>query len=297
MAVAGVSRPAGWRILSGMGSLKTLRRPVVVLAAVFLVGSLATACGDDKPGEAANAGQNAVSMPGQAPDPDQRCSTNVDGEKLVLSTEDGVKLAAGRFGTGSHGVVLLPQRGSDMCGWSTFIPDLVQRGMQVLTVDLRCNGYSDCPADDNGDDMSGGRDYTADAGAAIAELHRNGATKVAVMGASLGAATAFVAGGRYPDRVSAVVALSLFSTSFSVSQSDLRSASDAAPHVTAPILICLSTEDSSSIQEGAAQTLIDAAPSKAESDTVVREGYSHGWDMLPDQTVRAKVLDFLAQHT
>jgi pimeloyl-ACP methyl ester carboxylesterase len=194
-------------------------------------------------------------------------------------------------------VVLVPQRGSDLCGWAGFVPDLVEKGMQVLAIDPRCNGYSNCPSDDGGDDASGARDYAMDAGTAIAELHRAGAAKVAVMGASMGAVTAFVAGGRYPDQVSAVVALSPFDSSYAVSKSDIASATDAASHVTAPILICLSTSDSSSIQQGTAEFLVDAAPSKADSAIVVRDGGAHGWSMLIDETVHAKVLDFLAKHT
>jgi pimeloyl-ACP methyl ester carboxylesterase len=279
-----------------MRTVMMSRRPGAVLAGVFLLGSLLAGCGGDEPGGAAAPSPTEVSKPELAPDPAKRCNSE-GGEKVILTTEDGVKLAAARYGTGSHGVVLVPQRGADLCGWSAFVPDLVQKGMQVLAIDPRCNGYSNCPADDSGDETSGGRDYAADAGAAIAELHRAGAAKVAVMGASMGAATAFVAGGRYPDQVSGVVALSLFNSSYGVSTSDIKSATDAASHVTAPILICLSTDDSSSIQRGAAEWLIDAAPAKAASAIVEREGYAHGWSMLLDDPVRAKVLDFLSQHT
>ena len=45
-------------------------------------------------------------------------------------------------------------------------------------------------------------------------LYGQGATKVAVMGASLGAVTAFVAAGRYPDKVTGVVGLSIFERKF-----------------------------------------------------------------------------------
>jgi pimeloyl-ACP methyl ester carboxylesterase len=297
MTVVDVLRPVRWRILSGMSAVTMFRRPAVALAAVCLVGSMATACGDDKSGGGSAAASGQVSMPEQAPDPDQRCGNTDDGEKVVLTADDGTKLAGARYGTGSRGVVLVPQRGSDLCGWSNFVPDLVEKGMQVLAIDPRCNGYSNCPSDDGGNDVSGERDYAADAGAAIAELHRAGAAKVAAMGASMGAATAFVAGGRYPDQVSAVVALSLFDSSYGVSRSDIKSATDAAPHVTAPILICLATGDGSSIQQGPAEWLIDAAPAKAASSVVVREGSSHGWSMLTDETVHAKVLDFLTKHT
>jgi dienelactone hydrolase len=280
-----------------MASLTIFRRPAAALAALCLTGSLATGC-DGGDGGAPAAGPSVVAVAEKAPGPETRCGATLGGVKVVMPAGGGVKIYGARYGSGSHGVVLVHQRGSDLCGWASFIPELLDRGLQVLAIDLRCNGYSDCPADDSGDDLDGSRDYVADAGAAVAELHRAGATKVAVMGASLGAATALVTGGRYPDQVSAVVALSLFNAGFPVSQSDIRTATDAAPHITAPILICLSTGDGGSIQEGAADTLIDASPAKADGDTVVLDGSSHGWDMLAtDQTVAAKVLDFLTRHT
>jgi pimeloyl-ACP methyl ester carboxylesterase len=282
--------------MSAMGVVKVFRRPAVALALVCLAGVMA-ACGDDESGGgSAAASPSQVSIPDTAPDPDKRCGSTDNGETVVLTAEDGTKLAAARYGTGSRAVVLLPQVGADLCGWSGFVPALTQKGLQVLAIDPRCQGYSNCPPDDEGTDSSGARDYAADAGAGIAELHRAGATKVAVMGASMGAATAFVAAGRYADQVSAVVALSLFNSSYAVSTSDIGSAMDAAPHVTAPILLCLSTSDSNSVQQAAAEGLIDAAPSKAAGSVVAIDGFLHGWDMLSDDTVRAKVLDFLTQH-
>jgi pimeloyl-ACP methyl ester carboxylesterase len=263
---------------------------VLALAALCLVGCLSTGCGDDRPAAVDSIAQ-------KAPDPNQRCSAAVPAKKVVLTTADGLKLAGARYGTGSHGVVLLPQSGSDMCGWSGFVPALVERGLQVLAIDPRCTGYSECPPGDDGEDLGGGRDYAADAGAAIEELHHTGAAKVAVMGASLGAATAFVAGGRYPDKVSAVVALSLFDASFSASQSGARSATEAAPHVTAPIMICLSTNDSNSIGKDAADALIAAAPSQAAGAVIALADGGHGWVLLLDETLKGKVLDFLAANT
>ncbi|GAA4671421.1 hypothetical protein Prum_074260 [Phytohabitans rumicis] len=249
----------------------------------------AAGCGGEEPDAAE---PTEVSVPATAPDPNDRCAIDIPAERVVLTAEDGVRVAAATFGSGPRGLVLLPQRGSDLCGWADHLPTFVNAGMHVLAIDPRCTGYSDCPADDPGDDSSG-RDYAADAGAAIAELHRLGAAKVVVMGASLGAATAFVAAGRYPDQVSGVIALSIFSTSFSASLSSVRTATDAAPHITAPILITLSTMDSSSIKEGAAESLIHAAKSRSTSSTVVLEGSAHGWHMLNDDKVSNAVTAFL----
>ena len=262
-----------------------------VIAGVLLAGTLAACGGPAQPAANPTPTTTEVSLPQSAPEPDQRCGATVKASKAILTTDDGLALAAARYGTGSRGLVLVHQRGADLCGWAGYIPDLTSAGLRVLAIDLRCNGYSDCPADDTGDET--GRDYAADVGAALADLRRNGAAKIGVMGASLGAATAFVAAGRYPDQVSAVVGLSIFSTSASVSTSVVTSASEAAAHVTAPTLICLSTGDSSSIQEGEAETLIAAGAAKAKGDIVVRPGATHGWDLLRDGGVRTTVLAFL----
>jgi pimeloyl-ACP methyl ester carboxylesterase len=256
---------------------------------VLLAGATLAGCGDDGPPSAG--APSPTSLPRSAPDPDERCPIAVPGDPLVLTTEDGLPLAAARYGRGHHAVVLVHQRGSDLCGWADHVPDLVALGLQVLAVDLRCHGYSECPAGDAGDDLS--RDYAADVGAAVAELDRTGAADIGVMGASLGAAVAFVAAGRYPDAIDAVVGLSIFSASASVSATGVTSASDAAPHVVAPTLICLSTGDASSIQEGEADTLIAAGTGRAASAVVVRPGGTHGWDLLGDPEVKRKVIDFL----
>jgi pimeloyl-ACP methyl ester carboxylesterase len=273
------------------------RRPatscLLALTGALLAGALLAGCGGDGRSPAA-ASPSPTSLPQSAPDPDERCPIAVPGDPLVLTTEDRLPLAAARYGSGHHAIVLVHQRGSDLCGWADHVPDLVALGLQVLAVDLRCHGYSECPTDDAGDDL--GRDYAADVGAAVAELDRTGAAKVGVMGASLGAAAAFVAAGRYPAAIDAVVGLSLFSASASVSATGVTSASDAAAHVTAPTLLCLSTGDSSSIQEGVAETLIAAGTARTAGAVVVRPGGTHGWDMLVDPAVQGKVIEFLKAH-
>ena len=55
--------------------------------------------------------------------------------------------------------------------------------------------------------------------------------------------------------------------------------------------------DSSSIRADVARSLIDAAPSKMGSSTIVLEGSSHGWDLLNDQKVSDDVSSFLRTNT
>src|SRR5262245_58269276 len=105
----------------------------------------------------APAATTPATLPQSAPDPDERCGTTLGGTKVTLTAEDGLTLSAARYGTGSRGVVLVHQSGADLCGWADQVPDLVRAGLVVLAIDMRCHGYSDCPADDHGETLN--RDY------------------------------------------------------------------------------------------------------------------------------------------
>jgi dienelactone hydrolase len=235
------------------------------------------------------------SLPEQAPDPAERCGFTGKAEKVVLTTADGVKLAGATLGEGAHGVVLLPQRSADMCGWGLAVSRMVEAGLHVLAVDLRCVGYSACD-NDSDDQLDNTHDFAADAAAAIAELKRAGATKVVVMGASLGAASAVVAGGRFVDQVSGVVGLSVFKVGFNASGSAstaVTTPENAAPHITAPMLLVVATDDGSCITPGTAQELIDKGAASAKGRVIVRDGSAHGWDLLRSPDIEAEVLAFL----
>ena len=118
---------------------------------------------------------------------------------VAFKAEDGTPLSGVTFGTGPHGVLLLPQRGSDLCGWWDYATELSGQGFQVASD--RLAGY--------GLQRRGHRpNYMADAIGAVAQLRRTGAQKVVVVGASVGAATALVTAGRSPDQIAGVVSLS-----------------------------------------------------------------------------------------
>jgi pimeloyl-ACP methyl ester carboxylesterase len=258
---------------------------------VSLAAATLAACGGSAPLPAPT--PSSPSTAENAPDPTARCGFAAPAKKVVVTTDDGVKLAAAELGAGPHGIVLVHQHGADLCGWATFVRPFLDAGYHLLAIDLRCNGYSDCDRDFVADDFDGTYDYASDAGAAAAYLRQAGATKVVLMGASLGAATVFVAGGRYPDRVDAIVSLSLFSSTFNVSGSGdpVRSAEDAASKITSPVLIGYAQADASSISRESAKALIAQTAAKATSKVV--EGYGHGWELLNGGQFEDQVLAFL----
>jgi len=270
------------------------RASALLIGGLMALATLA-GCGSGAPA----ATPTTSSMPQLAPDPAERCGFQGTVTKLELTAADGVKLAGARIGSGPHGVVLVHQAGSDMCGWNNVVPALVEAGFQVVAIDLRCNGYSECDHPDEDDWQSGRHDFAADAAAAVKELKRSGATKVVVMGASLGAATAVVTAGRFADQVSGVIGLSVFSSGFNASgdaTTDIHNAEEAAPRITTPVLIAGSTGDPGSIRSTSAEALINEGPMKAAGKVVFRDGSAHGWDMLNTPDVLAEVLAFLKAH-
>lgn len=271
------------------------RVPALLISGLVALATLA-GCGSGEP----TVTPTEQSLAEQAPDPAGRCGFTGDVEKVVIPTPDGLKLAGARIGSGPHGVVLLHQRGADMCGWSTAADALTKAGFHLLAIDMRCVGYSECDQEGNDSISDGTHDLAADGGAAVAALRQAGATKVVIMGASLGGATALVTGGRFADQVSGVVGLSVFSQSFNASAStttEVKTPQDAASRITTPMLLTVSTGDGSSISPGAAQALIDAGSAKAAGKVIVREGSTHGWDMLRSTDVNDEVIAFLKANT
>ena len=233
----------------------------------------------------------AVSKAGKAPSPAERCtkSGNTTARKAVLTTSDKVNLAGVAFGSGARGVLLLPQAGADLCSWWDYANELVGKGFHVLAIDLRGTGYSDAGK---------AADYTADAEAGVAELKRDGAARVVIVGAALGAATALVTAGRVPDQIAGVVSLSYPDNALDVTAgggSGPRTPIQAAPLITAPLLICFTAGDKQVTAKP--QDLIDKVHS-AGKQLVGRPGVSHGWDMLKigDDDVRTDIMGFLESY-
>ena len=105
---------------------------------------------------------------------------------VELTTSDGVHLVGALAGSGTTGIVLAHQRNGDGCGWLDYGARLASHGM-VLAPDLRGFGGSD---EGQGD---GETRYDLDVVAAADELKRRGATRIVLMGASIGGTTVILA--------------------------------------------------------------------------------------------------------
>jgi alpha-beta hydrolase superfamily lysophospholipase len=276
---------------------RAARRATRAGTALLAVTLLAAACagGSARRGPAATTAAPAVTLPLEQPA--SRCGPPGDRATLLrFPSSDGVQLSAAMVGAGSAGVVLVHQYPADLCGFWPYAVYLAHKGLRVLDLDVRCYGRSSCPEGD-------AKGHVADdVAAAAAELRRQGATRVALVGASMGGTAVLVAGASIRPAVAAVVSLS--------GERDLSAliglplnAGPAVPHLTSPTLYLVATGDSTvSVQETRA---LYRATRAADKRLVVLSGANdgrHGWDLLTDYPghwtpVAAEVAAFLRAHT
>ena len=158
------------------------RRSVAVLAVVISI--LASCDGDVPPGS--TEGSREITFP----------------------ASDGVMLSGRVFGPdeGSAGVVLAHMFPSDQSAWFEFAGRLADRGYRVLTFDFR--GY--CPGGEAGCSQ-GEKTISAmwqDVEGAIATLRDEGATRIGLVGASMGGTASLVAASQEGQDIDAIVTLS-----------------------------------------------------------------------------------------
>lgn len=266
-----------------------LQRAVAISLLTIIVATTA-ACSGESPATTPTTSADTESIADRAPAPAERCREDDDGTvaKVVVTASDGTELAGAAWGEGERGVVLLPQRGGDLCGYWKYATELTAAGFHLLAIDFRGTGFSA---------RASVADLTLDAVAAVEWLKAAGATSVVLMGASMGATTAVVTAGRNPDLVSGVVSLSL-PPSIDVTGGngpEPTTPQAAAPLIDVPLLMCWAERDTSAVNP---QPLVDASPA-AEKQVITRPGSFHGWSMLNEgqADVRPEVLAFLEQHT
>jgi len=122
------------------------------------------------------------------------------GETAVhLRAADGTPIYGVEVGTGKTGVVLGHQFLSDHCEWMDFARELAKKGYRALAIDFRGNGLS---RGGNGPRLD------LDVAAAVARLRADGATRIKLVGASMGGTAVLVAASRIRPAVDGVLSLS-----------------------------------------------------------------------------------------
>jgi dienelactone hydrolase len=128
--------------------------------------------------------------------------------EITFPSSDGVTLSGRVFGPqdGTAGIVLAHMFPSDQSAWFDFATRLGERGYRVLTFNFR--GY--CPGGDAGCSQ-GEKAISAiwqDVEGAVAALRDEGATRIGLVGASMGGTASLVAASREGQDIDAVVTLS-----------------------------------------------------------------------------------------
>jgi pimeloyl-ACP methyl ester carboxylesterase len=195
-----------------------------------------------------------------------------------LKASDGVGLYGVTVGDGAVGVVLAHQYASDHCEFMYFARDLARLGYRALAVDLRGNGRSS---------RAGNlRRIDRDVAAAAAYLRAEGATRVKLVGASMGATAVLVAASSIVPPVDGVVSLS------APARYNGLDALRAVKRSRAPVRFVVGTAD----RRFAADARSLARAATARDKAILRlPGAAHGSSLLELPRGRAFVLAFLAR--
>ena len=223
-----------------------IRRRAVVVLAILL--SILTSCDGEVP-------------PG-----------SVEGSReITFTSSDGVTLAGRVFGPqeGTAGVVLAHMYPSDQRAWFDFATRLGERGYRVLTFNFR--GY--CPGGDAGC-SEGEKTISAiwqDVEGAVAALRDEGATRIGLVGASMGGTASLVAASREGQDIDAVITLSA-PTAFE----GLEASTDVLAQVTAAKLFLAGHED---VTAARAVDTLYAETLQPKRPVILTTG-DHGTDIL-----------------
>lgn len=239
--------------------------------AAALVLSVASGCGGKAPtGQAGNTPTPPVTTPVTTPatEPSSSPAVPLAGAGCPLDAKGGRQAHIGHdlgglvFGTGRTGVVLAHQSDGDLCQWLPYAKTLAQRGYRALAIDFPGVGAST----DSAATLDGA---LADA---AAFLRADGATKIVLIGASMGGTASIAAAAEIRPPVAGVISLS----GPSVYQ-DTR-AVDAAPKLAVPVLYMAADDDPSFA--ASARELYAATPTRDKRKLVVLPTGGHGVQLL-----------------
>jgi pimeloyl-ACP methyl ester carboxylesterase len=150
---------------------------------------------------AALAGAGLIAAPWHASAPWHDC-VRAGEQHGFFRAADGARIAYAEGGSGTGGIVFAHGARGDLCNWMWALRDPRLRRFRMLAFDFRGNGLSDYPA------YPRSIRYRQDVTAAVAQLRRDGARRVAVLGISRGGPAVLAAAAQlYPKRVQAAVAV------------------------------------------------------------------------------------------
>ena len=204
----------------------------------------------------------------------KRCgtSTAASSRTFWFRSRDGLRLDGAVVGSGATAIVLAHQYPSDLCPWLGYAGTLARSGFRAFLFDFRGFGESEeaqTPAATwrLQDDVAG----------AVTEARRQGARRVILVGASMGASVVVVAASTIRPLVDGVVSLSAEWDLDSLIGSHGLNAPRAAPLLRVPWLLATGSNDR---LVSAGQTKALAARAGAPAHVVVVPNGGHGWSLL-----------------
>jgi len=241
-----------WKRSHGSARIAAVVLSATVLAAV-------AACSSD---DGADGGGSPSPSPSAAAKPlvGAGCVADAAGGTQVRFGDDDY-LAGVVRGSGTTGIVLAHEYESDACNWLPYAKKLADLGYTTLAFDFAGNGASDL--------ANGTQSNDADVKEAAAYLRAHGATKIVLMGASMGAQASL--NDAADVRPEAVVSLSS-PWSFGNEVVD-------PSKVTVPVLLMAGTTDSDGGFADSAKLIAAKAPSKHKTVKLV-DSSEHGTSLL-----------------
>jgi pimeloyl-ACP methyl ester carboxylesterase len=253
----------------------------VVLLAVLCAFALAfagsvAACGDEASAPTATGAGTSSTTTGGA--------TAGTSRPVTFAAEDGVTLSGHLFGNGAAGVILAHMYPADQTSWYPTATRLAQEGYLVLTFDFRGYGESEGSKDIQYLD----RDVLA----ALFAIADAGASRVVMVGASMGGTACLIAADT-SQALSRLQVTGVVTLSAPVEFKGL-SATEAVPKLQMPLLLIAGEDD-----EGAdgAKALRELSGNTADLQIV--PGDDHGTDLLEGSQadrVWALLLGFIEQN-
>jgi len=193
-------------------------------------------------------------------------------KEVHFTSTDGVRLDGHVAGTGSRWVVLSHMYPSDQTSWYSFAQRLAGQGLVALTYDFRGYGASSASKDIAHID----RDVLG----AVVYAQSQGATAIALMGASMGGTASVVAAAENPS-ATALRALVTLSAPGSFMGLDAES---VAARVGVTMLCVAGTGDAGGANATSAQHLCAAVPGRPVRTVELPDTASHGTALLGDPT-------------
>jgi len=222
-------------------------------------------------------------IPTSAPPPaTATASARVVARQVNIPADGGATLIGHVYGSGRTAVVLSNMGDNDPALWDDFAPLLAARGYTVLTYSYRYaprrSGFTAAMANDTVADLRG----------AIAFITQAGASRLVLIGASLGGiATAKVAGA------AGAAAIVLMASLLDLVEYDFRVTDQELAALTAPKLVVASEADAT-VPFAATREVYDRAPQPKQFTSY--PGSEHGVRLFTSSygdALRQRIIDFV----